>query len=324
MGLLEKENVDVDVFSFLQNGEDEDSESLDGDNSSKSSDLSPSQPSPPRLTDISQRSPRYSDLEVRAIQDGVQRAWGRASLHSDSGISVRSHSPDQESPVMGDKLPLDHRTPMIEESLLENDDSETNGLLISPHLEPHGSPFSHRYSPSGETSHSSGPEAYQVSLPQLMAHRPVSHDDTMPEMHNLASSSLVHLKSRRGSMAARPAKSGYELLASNISSHEEAFLKPIYRKFEILNNRMLLYLQDEIAQMEEDLKELDAAIAMEDVDLGKRGPASRRSEAKLPSQLQWHRLDLLGRCFAKVEQYSKSHMLRYVFAPARDWTNVST
>ena len=303
MGLLEKENLSV--FAYMQDEEEEDSDSTGEGDSQGSARSSPSPTSPPRLVDLPQRSPRYSDLEVRAIQDGVHRAWGRASLHSDSGISVRSHSPDQDSPVAKDKMPFDHSTPMIEESGCENEKPEANALQISPHLESRGSEFCHRYWPSADTGHSSGPEAYQVSLPQMIPHRPVSREDEMPEMHIRSSSALMHLRSRQGSTSSPSTRTGYNLIASNISARDDALLKPIYRKFEILNNRMLLYLQDEIAQMEEDLKELDAAIAMEDVDLGKRGPASRRSEAKLPSQLQWHRLDLLGRSFAKVEQYSE-------------------
>ena len=303
MGLLDKENLSV--FAFMENASENGVESPDEDLSSRSPQSSPSPSTPPRLVDVPQRSPRYSDLEVRAIQDGVQRAWGRASLHSDSGISVRSHSPDEDSPTTKDKLLLDTKTPLIEESIWENDDPEPNALQVSPHLEAHSDGFGHRYWPSVDTSHSSGPEAYQISPPPLAMHRPISYDETMPERNTRPTTSLVHLKSRQGSSSSRPAKSGYDLLASNISSHDDTFLKPIYRKFEILNNRMLLYLQDEIAQMEEDLKELDAAIAIEDMDVGRRGPSSRRSEAKLPSQLQWHRLDLLGRCFAKVEQYSR-------------------
>lgn len=98
-------------------------------------------------------------------------------------------------------------------------------------------------------------------------------------------------------------KTGYDLLASNIAARNDAVLSPIYRKFETLNNRMLLYLQDEISEIEDSLLELDNAIAAEEAQLGE-GPPSRRSEANLPSQLQWHRLDLLSRSFAKVEQYS--------------------
>ena len=56
--------------------------------------------------------------------------------------------------------------------------------------------------------------------------------------------------------------------------------------------------------MEEQLKDLDGAIALEEQSNSGR-LASRRAEAKLPSRLQWHRLDLLGRSFAKVEQYSE-------------------
>lgn len=81
-------------------------------------------------------------------------------------------------------------------------------------------------------------------------------------------------------------------------------MKPIYRKFETLNHRILLYLQDEICEMEGEIRELDNAIAREDVMLGKTH-ASRRAEAKLPSQLQWRRLDLLGRSYTKVDQYSE-------------------
>ena len=45
-------------------------------------------------------------------------------------------------------------------------------------------------------------------------------------------------------------KSGYNLLASNISSSGDLALTPIYRKFERLNNRVLLHLQDEIMGLE--------------------------------------------------------------------------
>lgn len=322
-----KDREPLNVFAYMQKEEDDQVSDSPGEEPidsspqpSSSSSSSPKSPAP-RLIDGPQKSPRYSDLEVRAIQDGAQRAWGRASLHSDSGISVRSHSPDQDSPIMEDKLPLDHEIPMIEESGGENEDMEPHGLLISPRCGNRTDDFTRRHWPSVDDQHSSGPEAYPTSFPQRVSHRPVSHDDEMPEMMHArhASSTMIPFSRPRQNSATaypfpsspRPATyppppSGYDLLATNISTKGDALLKPIYRKFEILNNRMLLYLQDEIAQMEEDLKDLDAAITMEDHTFGRRGPASRRSEAKLPSQLQWHRLDLLGRCFAKVEQYSKS------------------
>ena len=293
MGLLEKENLNV--FDFMRH-DDDDSDPTEDDDDEPGQE-SPEPASSKSLSpELSQRSPRYSDLEVRAIQDGVQRAWGRTSLHSDSGISVRSHSPDADSPVLKDKSPFDHTIPMIEESGFE--DEPERQVLLSPDMNSLHLGLRHTHWPE-DVGHS-GPEAYAMPMPQ----RPVSHDEDMPEMHGRSLNTLMSYRSRRSSVQHRPSRSGYDLLASNISTKEDSVLKPLYRKFEMLNHRMLLYLQDEIAQMEEDLKELDAAIAMEDHDLGRRGPASRRSEAKLPSQLQWHRLDLLGRSFAKVEQYS--------------------
>ena len=260
------------------------------------------------MVEMPQKSPRYSDLEVR-VQNAVPRTWRQDSLHSDSGISVRSHSPDQGSPVVKDKFPLDHETPRIGVADCEQDDDpEANALQISPNLETDNVGFSNQCWPSLDMG---GPEAYQVSSTQrIRQHAEDDSEDRIPEMQARSANSMVQLdmRRRRGSRSAMslPRKSGYDLLASNINSRNDALLTPIYRKFEILNNRMLLYLQDEIAQMEEDLKELDTAIAQEESDLGRRGPASRRSEVKLPSQLQWHRMDLMGRTFAKVEQYSKS------------------
>ena len=106
---------------------------------------------------------------------------------------------------------------------------------------------------------------------------------------------------------------GYELLASKLSSAHRGTdtLIPIYRKFETLNNRILLYLQDEICEIEEDLRKLDETdaqinAAMSD-EMGHTPPTSRRLEAKMPSEIHFRRLEILGRAFLKVGQYSKPY-----------------
>ena len=109
---------------------------------------------------------------------------------------------------------------------------------------------------------------------------------------------------------------GYELLASNLSSSSRGTdtLTPIYRKFETLNNRILLYLQDEISEIEEDLRKLDEADAQACAAMsgmteeGGPVPTSRRLEARMPSEIHFRRLELLGRTFLKVGQYSKSNL----------------
>ncbi|KAH0556080.1 hypothetical protein GP486_005980, partial [Trichoglossum hirsutum] len=105
--------------------------------------------------------------------------------------------------------------------------------------------------------------------------------------------------------------SGYELLASHLSSlcgGSGKTLVPLYRRFETLNHRLLLHLQDEISELEEDLRKVDDADAQArqataGIGAALPGPASRRAGAKLGGDLEWKRLDVLGRVFVKVGQY---------------------
>ena len=305
-----------DVFAFLEHEEDEENRELVEEKDSeyhhpeeeKLSSSEGSNSSDERIIPQPQRSPRYSDLEVRAIQDGVQRTWGRGSLHSDSGISVRSSSPDQGSPIMQHKLPT-----VFDESDTQHNQQgsyrmEGYGFHFTPEPATDRNPaFGHKHWPSLETDDNQCPEAYYAPSPPMLAQ--TAHDAGV-ELSEM-SPRLPRRLNRDHPYKDRPrptaSPTGYEFLASNIHSKDDALLKPIYRKFEMLNNRMLLFLQDEISEMEEQLKDLDDAIAHEEQNsLGRS--ASRRAEAKLPSQLQWHRLDLLGRSFAKVEQYSKRRL----------------
>ncbi|KAG8529064.1 uncharacterized protein KY384_005699 [Bacidia gigantensis] len=330
----DKENLDV--FAYMQR-DDEPWDTPVSDEAEK--ELEPSDdeisPIPPvKSLEGPQASPRYSDLEVKAIQDGIHRAWGRASLHSDSGISMHSSSPEQESPIM------QHKYPMIQEdeadtldANVEEDEHQHIELHDSPEFLPtNNGPPMH----SIEANEGLVPEACHVSpptfAPQFLSEEPVFPHLELPAISQRRHSNFApQRRSRRDSPAQLPwKKAGYDLLASNISSHRhhhsrsssydgqqsEELIKPIYRKFETLNNRMLLYLQDEISEIEEQLSELDAAIAHEDGGHNKvDAPASRRHEAKLPSQLQWHRLDLLHRSFGKVELYNRAltsytHLIR--------------
>lgn len=303
----------IDVFAFMQHEEDEDDrdsveEKDHEDNHSEEEKLSSSESSSSsseRMMAPPQHSPRYSDLEVRSIQDGVQRTWGRGSLHSDSGISVQSSSPDQGSPIMQHKLPTVFDEPSIEENPQDSYRMDRYGFHLTPDPATDRNPaFGHQHWPSLETDHNQCPRPYYAPSPPMPARTDHDAGVELPEM----SPRLPHPLMRNASHPERPrpntSTTGYGFLASNIHSKDDALLKPIYRKFETLNNRMLLFLQDEISEMEEQLKDLDDAIAHEgQSSLGRS--ASRRAEARLPSQLQWHRLDLMGRIFAKVEQYSE-------------------
>lgn len=121
---------------------------------------------------------------------------------------------------------------------------------------------------------------------------------------------------------------GYELLASELSStsatassprgprvspdtgrdgghRQHPRITPIYRRFEALNHRLLLHLQDEVGELEEQLHRLDAADTQaRRVRDGVLLPASRRAEAATGGELQWHRTDVLGKIGIKLGQYS--------------------
>ncbi|KAM3086374.1 hypothetical protein ACMFMF_000324 [Clarireedia jacksonii] len=103
---------------------------------------------------------------------------------------------------------------------------------------------------------------------------------------------------------------GYELLASKLSDYSgsdtvvEERIKPMYRKFEALNHRILLHLQDEISELEEQLHQVDAADTEARRTYNEILPASRRAAAEMGGQLQWHKVDILGRIGYKLAQYS--------------------
>jgi hypothetical protein len=113
----------------------------------------------------------------------------------------------------------------------------------------------------------------------------------------------------------RTTAAGYELLANKLSEtpRKGNFLRksgkvvPMYRKFEHLNHRVLLHLQDEVCELEEELRYLDESIIQMSPrdDTGHAFPASRRGDARFGSELHYKRTELLGRIFQKLGQYSK-------------------
>jgi hypothetical protein len=105
---------------------------------------------------------------------------------------------------------------------------------------------------------------------------------------------------------------GYELLASRLSYSRDADergerIRPMYRKFEALNHRLLLHLQDEISELEEQLHRLDNADTQSRRTDRFIVPASRRAAAQAGGELQWHKTDVLGRIGYKLAQYSMSN-----------------
>lgn len=103
---------------------------------------------------------------------------------------------------------------------------------------------------------------------------------------------------------------GYELLATQLASFSTTDsdrgprIRPMYRKFEALNHRLLLHLQDELSELEEQLHRLDHA----DTQARRMDryiiPASRRAAEQAGGELQFYRADILGKIGFKLAQYS--------------------
>ena len=81
-------------------------------------------------------------------------------------------------------------------------------------------------------------------------------------------------------------------------------IKPLYRRFEALNHRILLHLQDELSELEEQLHRLDTADTQTRRLQNSILPASRRAEALAGGELQWHKTDVLGKIGYKLGQYN--------------------
>jgi hypothetical protein len=148
----------------------------------------------------------------------------------------------------------------------------------------------------------------------------------VPPANSTAISPLYqqHMSVRPLPRAEKVPVTGYELLASRLSSHtastedgNDSKIKPIYRKFEALNHRLLLHLQDEISELEEQLHRLDSADT-QSRRAGANGrvlPASRRAAQAAGGELQWHKTDILGRIGFKLAQYSMSSTLNIFSQP---------
>ncbi|KAF2687807.1 hypothetical protein K458DRAFT_170556 [Lentithecium fluviatile CBS 122367] len=120
----------------------------------------------------------------------------------------------------------------------------------------------------------------------------------------------------RGTDLRRTTVVGYELLADRLCEgskvkrrhpNEDAVV-PMYRKFEQLNHRVLLHLQDEISELEEELRYLDECIAhcSPRNGAGLVHPASRRGDARYGSETHSRRTELLGRIYLKLGQYNSA------------------
>ncbi|RDA92762.1 hypothetical protein CP533_1418 [Ophiocordyceps camponoti-saundersi (nom. inval.)] len=102
----------------------------------------------------------------------------------------------------------------------------------------------------------------------------------------------------------KPPMSGYQLLAAKlVGGLGGRPVTPMYRRFEALSHRLLLYMQADLIELEKELQMLDSRDTIE------RGygilPASRRQERWTNNPLAQQRTEILGQIGYKLSQYNK-------------------
>lgn len=155
--------------------------------------------------------------------------------------------------------------------------------MDAAHRRPYAQPYDHNPPPPAPRSNASVPHS---------DHRPENPPGTFyPEFPN-----------RLESMA----PSGYQLLAAKLSGDAGGQpLTPIYRRFDALNHRLLLYMQDEIADLERQLTTLEAKDTVKRSYAGGVIPASRRQDRWISGSLADQKTEVLGHIGYKLSQYSK-------------------
>ena len=204
------------------------------------------------------------------------------SLHSDSGISMNGGC------VLGQATPTP-LLPMLQEEQRPVTSSDASTLLKSHWKWPEVPRPSHWTDPTfnQQCVPPSALEARRDSGHCIADHSPVCYTPATPEYTRTPPSGL------------------YELLVCGESDKGSGLPFLPLRRFKAADERVLVHLQDEICQLDHELKELDAAIAAnkssDPVAVSGRRPSWQWSQPHLYSA----RTDVLQRLQVKLEAYYK-------------------
>ncbi len=292
----------VNVFNYLETesvGDPPSSGWLSSSSSSSSSDVestSDAESSRTAATSVG-RSPHGSPVFIKRVKRPSVLS-NQEQLHSDSGISMRNSSADSVK-----RAGTVYQRPTVES--VTADGLQGTAWNASQHSTSTGL-GTNRKMVSSERPPDGIPTSYRNSL----LPNPSKMVGYLPTHIQQAANESLHISA--GEQTTAVVRHGYDLLASSLSAcrpttkHGNNFLIPIYRRFEALDHRVLLFLQDELSELEEHLQDLDDSMASlskaKDRELT---PASRCTEVRYGSQAHMQRTQLLGRIFVKNNQYSE-------------------
>lgn len=291
-----------DVFQYLDNNEgssDSSSSSSSESESESSEDESPpvtKQPSPK----IQSPKPRTSPTSNALLDSTDIPPKAPAPPPTKTSKSSNNSRPLAPPPAPAAPAPTQNQWQMTRK---QSPKSSATGLYdtsdpdLSPQL-------------SKRQLQLSRPESYYTTSRDVV-HRP----PLPPSPPSSPEDSLHHgTPTKRRNSNVSHVSSGYGMVASHLTrsvNEEKGGFPPLYRRFGDVNHRVLLYLQDEISQMEEDLQALDGYEEMHRAaNAEKEGikpmPASRRLDiqSQAYSSLHYRRMELMAALTQKTEQYS--------------------
>ncbi|KAJ5141321.1 uncharacterized protein N7443_010709 [Penicillium atrosanguineum] len=290
----ETDKKSPNVFEFLDNSSSDSSSS----SSSESDDLEP--------------TPPIQAQPVTNIQSPQPRTAPSHSLLSETKTPPTTIKPSstRKSRSSNDSRPPPAPAPPPAESQMQIARKQSHPRKSSAGVYKSTGPSP---PPSKHQLQISRPEDYYDSRDTSVVHR-----SPLPPSPPSSPEDSLHrgTPTRRRDSSASQVSSGYGLVASHLThstTQEKAGFPPLYRRFESVNHRVLLHLQDEIAQMEEELHTLDEyeemhRIATAEQEGIKPVPASRRMEAQSQaySSLHYRRMDLMAALTHKIEQYNNA------------------
>ncbi|KAJ5382726.1 hypothetical protein N7517_000637 [Penicillium concentricum] len=288
------------VFEFLEENDESSSDSSSSSSSSESeseseSDEEPVPPRPIQTTKIQSPKPR-----ANTVPHGVLVSGGNTPPKKVA-----------QSPPVVSKSPSEPRKPA------PTPVPSTGNQLVTRKRQP-------TRKPSPISTASISPEKGQLELSRPPIYHGSSRDNgavhrpPLPPSPPRSPEDSLHrtTPTKRRDSTASQEPSGYGLLATYLTksaSEESGGFPPLYRRFETINHRVLLHLQDEISQMEEDLHALDEYDEMHRVSAAEQEgtkplPSSRRRDAQAQaySSLHYRRMDLMSALIQKTEQYNNA------------------
>lgn len=305
------------VFEFLEENDDS-SESASDSSSGSSDDDAPSEIQPQALAKIQSPKPRNNPVP-HALLAGTNPTPKPTASPPPRKTSRSSRSSSDSRPPPASSVPAQDNQLQITRKRASRRKSSATGDYPRPMAAPSPPPVKRQLQISR-------PENYYHPTKDAVA----VHRSPLPPSPPSSPEDSIHrgTPTRRRDSSLSQTSSGYGLIASHLThsaSEDKSAFPPLYRRFESVNHRVLLHLQDEISQMEEDLQALDEYEEMHRVATAEQEgtrpmPASRRMDVQSQaySSLHYRRMDLMAALTQKTEQYSKDPTRRITHTKRHD------